>query len=202
MSSHTHHPDATTTHQVADPVCGMSVDPTTTDHTLNHDGQHFYFCSVGCKDKFQAAPDQYAGDDRHDAAGHDGCDHGGRDHGGRDHAGHAAPAGSRPPTPGAGDAVEYTCPMHPEIRQEGPGACPICGMALEPVVVTADSGPSEELRDMARRFWFGVALSIPVVILGMGRDLIEPLHDAVPATTSAWTPVSYTHLTLPTNREV
>ena len=173
MNAHMHESDKATTHQVTDPVCGMSVDPAATEHTLTHEGQEFYFCSATCKDKFQATPDRYAS---HDQAGN-----------AHTHAGHAATAsGIAPPTPGEGEAVEYTCPMHPEIRRPGPGACPICGMALEPVMVAVDSGPSPELRDMTRRFWFGVALSIPVVILGMGRDLIEPLHDAVSATTSAW----------------
>ncbi|WP_224745076.1 heavy metal translocating P-type ATPase [Nocardioides ganghwensis] len=176
MNAHVHEPDTATTHQITDPVCGMSVDPTATEHTLTHDGREFYFCSASCKDKFQATPDRYASHDQHDHAGN-----------AHDRGGHAATAsGTAPPTPGDGEAVEYTCPMHPEIRRPGPGACPICGMALEPVVVTVDSGPSPELRDMTRRFWFGVALSIPVVILGMGRDLVEPLHDAVSATTSAW----------------
>ncbi|WP_249217059.1 heavy metal translocating P-type ATPase [Nocardioides palaemonis] len=173
MNAHMHESDKATTHQVTDPVCGMSVDPAATEHTLTHEGQEFYFCSATCKDKFRATPDRYAS---HDQAGN-----------AHTHAGHAATAsGIAPPTPGEGEAVEYTCPMHPEIRRPGPGACPICGMALEPVMVAVDSGPSPELRDMTRRFWFGVALSIPVVILGMGRDLIEPLHDAVSATTSAW----------------
>ena len=93
---------------------------------------------------------------------------------------------AEPSTPGAGEVVEYTCPMHPEIRRPGPGSCPICGMALEPVMVTAETGPSPELRDMTRRFWVGVALSIPVLVLGMGRDLIDPLHDAVSASASTW----------------
>ena len=75
--------------------------------------------------------------------------------------------------------LEWTCPMHPEIRRPGPGACPICGMALEPVTVTADSGPSPELADMTRRFWVGVVLSIPVLVLGMGGDLFPALHDLV-----------------------
>jgi len=65
----------------------------------------------------------------------------------------------------------YTCPMHPEIRQVGPGACPICGMALEPVAATADSGPSRELADMTRRFWVGLALAVPVFVLEMGGHL-------------------------------
>ena len=65
----------------------------------------------------------------------------------------------------------YTCPMHPEIRQVGPGSCPICGMALEPVTVTAESGPNPELADMTQRFWIGLALSVPVLILEMGGHL-------------------------------
>jgi heavy metal translocating P-type ATPase len=175
MASHPHRTDTTTSRQVTDPVCGMSVDPDSTDHTAEHHGTRFYFCSAGCKDTFLANPDQYA------TASMD-TDHDGH----HDHFGHGAQA-AQPPTPGESEAVEYTCPMHPEIRQNGPGTCPICGMALEPVIVTADAGPSEELRDMTRRFWVGVALSIPVVILGMGRDLIPWLHDNISATTSAWT---------------
>ena len=178
MNTHTHHPEATTSHQVTDPVCGMTVDPATTDHAADHDGQQFYFCSAGCKDTFLADPAQYTR--QHEDAGHD--------HSGHDHAvaGQGARAGGEPPAPGAGEAVEYTCPMHPEIRQDGPGTCPICGMALEPVIVTADTGPSPELRDMTRRFWAGVVLSIPVLILGMGRDLVPWLHDNITATASAW----------------
>jgi Cu+-exporting ATPase len=65
----------------------------------------------------------------------------------------------------------YTCPMHPEIRQVGPGSCPICGMALEPVMASADSGPNPELFDMTRRFWIGLGLAVPVLILEMGGHL-------------------------------
>lgn len=85
-----------------------------------------------------------------------------------------------------GDAdVEYTCPMHPEVRQIGAGSCPICGMALEPVVATEVAGESEELRDMSRRFWIGLALSLPVVLLEMGGHLID-LHSLVSQQTSNW----------------
>ena len=73
----------------------------------------------------------------------------------------------------------YTCPMHPEIRQVGPGACPICGMALEPDLVTADSGPNPELADMTRRFWIGLALAFPVFALEMGSHLVGG-HGFVP----------------------
>ncbi len=74
---------------------------------------------------------------------------------------------------------EWTCPMHPEVRRPGPGSCPICGMALEPVLVTAGQGPSPELADMTRRFWIALALSIPVVVLEMGRHFIMPLQEAI-----------------------
>ena len=84
------------------------------------------------------------------------------------------------------DAAEWTCPMHPEIRRSGPGACPICGMALEPVAVTADSGPSPELTDMTRRFWAATALTIPIVILEMGRAMSPWLHDLIPTRVSVW----------------
>jgi len=79
----------------------------------------------------------------------------------------------------------YTCPMHPEIRQVGPGACPICGMALEPDVVTLDSGPNHELADMTRRFWVGLALALPVLAIEMGGHLTG-LTMRLGGQTSAW----------------
>ena len=69
------------------------------------------------------------------------------------------------------ETAMYTCPMHPEVRKLGPGSCPICGMALEPAVVTADSGPNPELADMRRRFWVGLALAGPVFVLEMGSHV-------------------------------
>ena len=101
----------------------------------------------------------------------------------KDHAHLVTPAGAAPPS---GPVAEWTCPMHPEIRRPGPGSCPICGMALEPVMVSADSGPSPELAGMRRRFWVGVALSFPVVILGMGGELIPAIQDAISPRTSGW----------------
>ncbi|MGY0799016.1 copper-transporting P-type ATPase [Lysobacter sp. A286] len=80
----------------------------------------------------------------------------------------------------------YTCPMHPEIRRDGPGSCPICGMALEPDVATADDGPNPELADMTRRFWIGLVLTLPVFVLEMGGHLFPAIHRLVPPTTSAW----------------
>ncbi|MGI8458199.1 MAG: heavy metal translocating P-type ATPase [Propionibacteriaceae bacterium] len=169
MSSHTEQPPTAEAHPVVkDPVCGMDVDPATSDHRSEHDAQTYYFCSGHCQAKFEASPQTYLDLD----AGH------GHDH---DPTSHQAAT-----SPFAGEVEEWTCPMHPEIRRPGPGSCPICGMALEPVTVTAATGPSPELADMKRRFWVALALSIPVLILGMGRDLIPALHDLVPATVSNW----------------
>ena len=81
--------------------------------------------------------------------------------------------------------AEYTCPMHPQIRQIGPGSCPICGMALEPVLAPADSGDSPELRDMSRRFWVGLILTLPVFGLEMGGHLVD-IHHVVGQQTSNW----------------
>ncbi|MDW9550634.1 copper-transporting P-type ATPase [Sinorhizobium meliloti] len=98
---------------------------------------------------------------------------------------HAPPAqteGSQVPTM---EGVIYTCPMHPQVRQIGPGNCPICGMALEPAVVTAETGPSAELVDMRRRFWIGLVLTSPVLALEMGGHLTN-LHMLLGAQTSNW----------------
>ena len=96
------------------------------------------------------------------------------------------PAPHTSPGPRTTEVAEYTCPMHPEIRQPGPGACPICGMALEPVLVTADAGPSAELRDMTRRFWVALVLSVPVVVLGMGMDLVPAMERLISPSATVW----------------
>ena len=94
---------------------------------------------------------------------------------------HTAPADAMP------DGTIYTCPMHPQIRQFGPGNCPICGMALEPLVVTADAQPNHELADMSRRFWIGLALALPVFVLEMGSHIPAiGLHRLVPPNISTW----------------
>src|SRR4051794_28577006 len=87
--------------------------------------------------------------------------------------------------PSVPEGTVYTCPMHPQIRQVGPGSCPICGMALEPVIATAEAGPNAELIDMSRRFWIGLGLSLPVVALEMGGHLTD-LNHYVGQTTSNW----------------
>lgn len=127
---------------VRDPVCGMLVDPHVTPHRHQHEGQTYYFCSGGCRAKFTAEPKKYV-----------------------------SKSSAQTSPPGAPDGTIYTCPMHPQIRQVGPGSCPICGMALEPVLPTAQAGPNAELIDMTRRFGIGLVLSIPVVALEMGGHL-------------------------------
>jgi Cu+-exporting ATPase len=140
-----------------DPVCGMSVDPTTAKHRAEHRGSVRYFCSARCHAKFTADPERYLKP--------------------------AAPA--TPAQVGSAEGI-YTCPMHPQIRQRGPGSCPICGMALEPVEVEP-SGRSPELIDMTRRFWIGAALAVPLVLLDMGMDVPGlNLHHYISPMVSIW----------------
>jgi Cu+-exporting ATPase len=120
-----------------DPVCGMKVDPAKSPHPYEYRRKIYHFCGAGCRSKFAADPVKYLDKAKIAAAPH------------------SAPA----------DAI-YTCPMHPEVRQVGPGSCPICGMALEPELGgEADGG---ELADMTRRFWISLVLALPVVVLDMG----------------------------------
>ena len=139
--------DAQATATTRDPVCGMEVDPHTTPHRTEHAGRTHYFCSAGCRAKFVADPAKYLG--------------------GQDQALRAEPV--------APDTI-YTCPMHPQVRQVGPGNCPICGMALEPEVATGEAGPNPELVDFTRRFWIGLVLTLPVVALEMGGHLTGLMH--------------------------
>jgi Cu+-exporting ATPase len=142
---------------VTDPVCGMKVDPVTSTHRVEHGGTTFHFCSAGCRAKFEADPDKYL-----------------------------KPGKAAAPT-AAQKAAIYTCPMHPEIRQQGPGNCPICGMALEPLEVTAEAGPNPELVDMTRRFWIGLVLTVPIVVLEMGAHFPGlGLHHLVSPRMSVW----------------
>jgi Cu+-exporting ATPase len=193
-----------TTDEMVDPVCGMPV-AADGGNRVEHDGRVLVFCSASCRDRFLANPDRYTAISttplshvpdlkrgRGSAAPEPahGADHGvhlgGVGGGGPGQTGYDRAPGDHAAALVAGEVVEYTCPMHPQIRRPGPGSCPICGMALEPVVVTADSGPNPELADMTRRFWVGVALTVPVVLLEMGRDLVGWVADLVSAQASGW----------------
>ena len=143
---------------VEDPVCGMEVvRGEAAGGSAEHAGATYWFCSGNCREKFMADPARYA-------------------------------KAVTPATPAkAADERIYTCPMHPQIRQRGPGSCPICGMALEPVTVTADEGPDPELADMTRRFWAGLVLTLPVLAFVMGDMLPgQPLRHLIPSRLSAW----------------
>ncbi len=154
----------TTTSQV-DPVCGMTVDPDHAAGSFEYKGTTYYFCSTHCLHRFRENPESFL-----------------------------SPAAPQPigitrtpkaPPPKA--AQKYTCPMHPEIIRDGPGSCPICGMALEPLTVSLEEEENHELKDMTRRFWIAVVLTIPVFVLGMS-DLIpgQPLQQLVPMSTLQW----------------
>lgn len=144
-------------------------------------GQMFYFCSEHCRKKFLESPEQApeaasAGDDHS-------CCHGSQgDHAMGAHAEHPAPGSSS-----SDPAAIYTCPMHPEVEQVGPGSCPICGMDLEPKVITADTAEDDsELRDMTRRFWVGLLLGVPVFLLAMLPMVGVPVDVWLGRTTWQW----------------
>lgn len=144
-----------------DPVCGMTVDPAKSPHHAVHAGHDYAFCSAGCRTKFLADPEKYLSPptDR--------------------------PASARPATENVPGTV-WVCPMDPEVRQDHPGPCPICGMALEPEMVSAQNMPNAELIDMQRRFRVGLVLALPVFLLEMGGHLFPALHHLVPMHVSTW----------------
>ncbi len=155
MESHHHHSHENASHMAIDPVCGMSVDPHTATLKAEHAGRTYYFCSAGCRSKFLENPAKYLNKD------------------------------SKAPAEPVPEGTIYTCPMHPEIRQVGPGSCPICGMALEPVLAGAEEGPNPELIDMTRRFWIGLVLTLPVLVLEMGNHFFG-VHSFLTKQSSNW----------------
>src|SRR5690606_28949153 len=134
-----------------DPVCGMNVSETS-PHKASHEGETFYFCSAGCRTKFEANPQQYL-TKQPTARGH-----------GAHGTASDQPAAAISELP---EGTTYTCPMHPEVRPVGPGTCPKCGMALEPEMPTAAEEDNPELRDFRRRFWWTLPLTVIVTVLGM-----------------------------------
>jgi Cu+-exporting ATPase len=147
---------------VIDPVCGMTVVPGPGKLSHAHGTTTYYFCSKGCRDKFAADPAGWL------ARGPKGMGHEAqplRLQGTRQSASGTGTEHSAPRTPHS--ALEYTCPMHPEVVQIGPGSCPICGMALEPKMPSAAEPDNHELREMSQRLWISAALTAPLVVLAM-----------------------------------
>ncbi|RBI83451.1 heavy metal translocating P-type ATPase [Rhodosalinus halophilus] len=148
MSDHAHHQHdapASGAKTATDPVCGMQVEMREDARSREYGGETFWFCSEGCQTKFDADPYFYA-------------------------SGNAEKTEQK-----AQPGTQWTCPMHPEIVRDEPGSCPICGMALEPMVPSDE--PSEELTDFTRRMWISAAAAVPLVILTMGELVGLPVRD-------------------------
>ena len=141
-----------------DPVCGMDVDPNANKPTADHEGATYHFCSVSCHDKFVVDPGHYLS------------------------GAHKQSYENMP------EGTQYTCPMHPEIVEDEPGDCPICGMALEPMgVPTGEEGPNPELVDFRRRFWIGAVLTLPLLLLSMGPFVgLGFMRDAIGEGIAGW----------------
>jgi P-type Cu+ transporter len=139
-----------------DPVCGMKVLPQKAAASIKRAGRTWYFCSQGCKAKFEANPGKYDG------------------------------SALRVSTPETSTASQYTCPMHPEVLSPKPGACPRCGMALEPVAAT-ESKANPELVSMTRRFWVSAALTLPLLAV-MVSDILpgRPLQQLIEGPLLGW----------------
>jgi Cu+-exporting ATPase len=146
-SSHAHHGGQFRANAATDPVCGMTVDPDSSI-SIVHGGEPYYFCGQHCREKFERNPGQYL-----------------------------QPKSPHQPEAKITSGTIWTCPMHPEIRRDEPGACPICGMALEPLTPAADESKNAELADMTRRFWIGAALTVPLLwsMLGELIPTINPM---------------------------
>ncbi len=162
--SHSHQHEGHEAATVKDPVCGMQVDPTTAQWHCTHAGITYYFCGNGCLKRFSADPAKYAGASNTP----------------EQHPHHES-------APGPDAATEYFCPMDPQIVKDRPGACPICGMALQPRTIAAAEADDPELRAMTRRFWISVAFTVPLTLLSMSDLLPEmPLHRALGSSVFTW----------------
>jgi Cu+-exporting ATPase len=151
--------------RATDPVCGMSVDPEKAAGKEDYRGRTYYFCNPSCQAKFRADPARFLAAEE--------------------------PSPGMTPQPQedvpAAAGVEYVCPMDPEVVQDHPGACPVCGMALEPRIPQLEERENPDLTDMRRRFWWGLSLTIPIIILAMD-DMItgSRLHQMLPGRSLVW----------------
>jgi P-type Cu+ transporter len=191
-----------------DPVCGMTVSPKTAAGSFEHNGQTYYFCSKYCLEKFQSDPGSFlnkpavsmtpqpVGIQRAEVPSKADAP---------DTTTHTCPMHPEVRQPQLGSCpkcgmalepvtitapkskIEYTCPMHPEIVRDAPGSCPICGMALEPRTVSIEDEENPELKQISRRFWVCVALSVPLLVIGMS-ELIpgEPIDRLMPMDVRGW----------------
>ncbi|MCL4216582.1 MAG: YHS domain-containing protein, partial [Candidatus Hydrogenedentes bacterium] len=177
---------------VIDPVCGMSVKPDAAKGPVSHEGQDYFFCSEGCRAKFTADPEKYLkrtdpvcgmtvsptkakGQVSHKGTKYYFCSAGCKEKFEQNpdkYLGDKADAAPQGPA----DAI-YTCPMHPEIEQVGPGACPKCGMALEPKSPALTDVEDPELTDIRRRFWVSLVFTFPLFLYAMG-DMVPGLNMA------------------------
>ncbi len=190
---------------VKDPVCGMTVNPATAKHRYEHKGKSIYFCCNSCAEKFKADPQKFLAQPTSSRLVTLGAPAVRPISAPANQGNYVCPMcpevrQSKPgPCPTCGMALEpetplaattrteYTCPMHPEIVRPGPGSCPICGMALEPRTVTATEEENPELRDMARRFWISLILTVPLLAAAMA-DMLPgmPVEHALPAGWLPW----------------
>ncbi len=190
-----------------DPVCGMAVDSQSAAASFDHKGKIYYFCSTRCLQKFREDPERYI-----NAAAQPPTPQPiaiqpaqAQTPTAKDSRLYTCPMHPelREPKPGScpkcgmslepatvtapKEKVEYTCPMHPQIIRDGPGFCPICGMALEPRIIALDEEENHELKDMRRRFWVSVVLSLPLLVIGMSEFIPgSPLVGLVPMEALSW----------------
>ena len=194
-SGHSHAPPPHVEGKAVDPVCGMTVDPNAPKGgTHVHDGKTYFFCNPKCRERFAAEPLKFLAPqpEPEPVQAPPGTmwicpmDPEVR----QDHPGACPQCGMalEPEQPVAMTArTEWVCPMHPEIVRSEPGACPICGMALEPRTVLPTEAPDPELLSMTRRFWVGVVLSLPLLVLGMSEMIPgQPVQRAFPPRWLAW----------------
>src|SRR6267143_524244 len=173
-----------------DPVCGMTVDPVRAKGTYEHAGKTYYFCCRGCQEKFSAEPAKYLSSRKLEGIAPAPL-----------HTIQVAPAPvhsappqvtsiapAPPPASPRQAPNEYTCPMDPEVRQQGPGDCPKCGMALEPRTVTAEEEKNPELVNMTRRLWICTVLTIPILLVAMSDFMpsMSPLMRLASPRTWQW----------------
>ena len=152
--------------QAIDVVCGMAVDAQSAADSTQYAGKTYYFCCASCMEKFKKDPRKYLSKETKPDSESLSVEGPGK-------ALHQRPGKALPgrltvrPSPSGAESGTYTCPMHPEVRREGPGACPICGMALEPMDIPATEAPDSEYLAMRRRFWVSLVLTLPVFIISM-----------------------------------